>query len=397
MRRICVAILVLVLSPGAAGGRSEPLCVFSSAAMPETWRPSGKVREGMTSAEPWSDDEAKDSVYAIRTGLNEMISLFSRRPSAIPALWEDSVGALVEVTYSSANTPAFDAAARDAARRNLTVLVARYLRRDPHTVRCVELERLLPLAIYAHKLYPDRDSRTSVIVALTNSAFRACGSLEAALGQDYKEIMSRSDADVDDVFDLVIWSLLFIEAEVYPDITLLAESRALSPVLWRYLESHPIAGARAFRNGASDEDFIDDAYLATHIAYIPTGNHRHPIYVQDSPRLYRFHRENFYPVLAMGELDLVAEIVDTLRQYGCTPENDLQVRDGTRYLLKVFHDGGDRWMTYREPGQTDADVDDYDLVHKAWTGILGVRARVLEPAEAGTYGGVVRRWLSQPR
>jgi hypothetical protein len=98
----------------------------------------------------------------------------------------------------------------------------------------------------------------------------------------------------------------------------------------------------------------------------------------------------------MGELDLVAELVDSLRQYGCTPENDLQVRDGTRYLLDIFHDGGDRWMAYREPGETDADVDAYDLVHKAWTGVLGVRPRVLEPADPGTYGGVVRRWLPAP-
>jgi hypothetical protein len=53
-------------------------------------------------------------------------------------------------------------------------------------------------------------------------------------------------------------------------------------------------------------------------------------------------------------------------------------------------------MTYREPGQTDKDVDDYDLVHKAWTGISGVRVRIPEPAKPGTYGGVVRRWLPRP-
>ena len=168
-------------------------------------------------------------------------------------------------------------------------------------------------------------------------------------------------------------------------------------MLWRYLENYALTGASAFEDGAWDDEFVEIAYLATHIAYIPTGNHRHPIYVEDSPGLYLFHRENFYPVLAMGELDLVAEFVDSLRQYGCTPENDLQVRDGTRYLLKLFHEGGDRWMTYRESGETDEDVEDYDLVHKAWTGVLGVRDRNLEPAEPGTYGGVVRRWLPHPR
>ena len=209
--------------------------------------------------------------------------------------------------------------------------------------------------------------------------------------------MENKDISKDKLFDLVIWSLLFIEAELYPDIEMPDESREFSPTLWHFLDDYELEGASAFDDGAWDENFIDTAYLATHIAYIPTGNNRYPIYVSDSADLYRFHRENFYPVLAMGELDLVAEFVDSLRQYGCTPENDRQVRDGTRYLLDLFHDLGDSWMAYREPGETDADVENYDLVHKAWTGVLGVRARVLEPSAPGTYGGVVRRWLPHSR
>jgi hypothetical protein len=74
------------------------------------------------------------------------------------------------------------------------------------------------------------------------------------------------------------------------------------------------------------------------MAHIPTGVHRFPLYVQDLPSLYRFYRENFYPVLLSGDLDLFASLMDTLRQYGCTEENDAQVRDGSRYMLKVFHD-----------------------------------------------------------
>jgi hypothetical protein len=90
-------------------------------------------------------------------------------------------------------------------------------------------------------------------------------------------------------------------------------------------------------------------------------------------------------------------MVDSLRQYGCTEENDLQVRDGTRFLLDIFHDGDASWMAYREEGETDAEVDDYDAVHKAWTGILGVRVRNIEEPMPGTYGGVVRAWLPHPR
>ncbi|MCK5711155.1 MAG: hypothetical protein KAI25_00405 [Hyphomicrobiaceae bacterium] len=398
MRKTCITILLLLMSTGSLAGKPEPLCVLSPAAMPESWRPPGEAQKGLSRAEPWSQSEAKDAEYAIKKGLDEIIDLFSKRPSAVPEIWEDSVGALIEVTYSSANKPGIDAVARDTAQRNLTMLIDPYIKRGARTAKCDDFGKLLPLAIYAHKFYPAKDPRTGTMVALTNSAYRACGSFKKAIDEeDDPEILQTKDVPTEDVFDLVIWRLLFIEAELYPDIELPAESREFSPALWRFLETYPLAGSSAFKKGAWNEEFIEIAYLATHIAYIPTGNHRYPIYIEDSPKLYRFHRENFYPVLQMGELDLVAEFVDSLRQYGCTAENDLQVRDGTRYLLNIFHDGKDRWMAYREQDETDKDVDDYDLVHKAWTGMLGVRIRNIEPAEPGTYGGVVRSWLPHSR
>jgi hypothetical protein len=133
------------------------------------------------------------------------------------------------------------------------------------------------------------------------------------------------------------------------------------------------------------------------MAHIPTGAHRFPLYVQDLPSLYRFYRENFYPVLLSGDLDLFASFMDTLRQYGCTEENDAQVRDGCRYMLKVFHDNNDRWMNYRRGNETHLDIDDYYLIHHPWTAVLGLRARnPLRPMPTN-YGGMVRRWLPHPR
>jgi hypothetical protein len=396
MRKTCITILLLLLSTGSLAETSEPLCVLSSAAMPKSWRPSGEVQKDLSAA-PWSVREAEDAVYAIKTGLDEMIDLYSRQPAAVAELWEDSVASLIEVTYAGANSPVIEDTARNAARRNLTTLIEPYLRRGSKKVSCDDYELLLPLTIYAHNLYEAKDARTGTMTALTNSAYHACGSLKKAMDSDYQRLLAAKNVPTDDAFDLVIWSLLFIEAQLVQGLELPAEARDFPSALWRFLEDYPLVGANRYRDGAWNEKFIDTAYLATHIAYIPTGNHRHPIYVEDSPSLYRFLRENFYAVLQMGELDLVAEFVDSFRQYGCTEENDLQVRDGTRYLLKLFHAGGDRWMTYREPDETDEEVDSYDAVHKAWTGILGVRVRNLEPAEQGTYGGVVRQWLPHPR
>jgi hypothetical protein len=73
------------------------------------------------------------------------------------------------------------------------------------------------------------------------------------------------------------------------------------------------------------------------------------------------------------------------------------VRDGTRYLLKVFHVGNDSWTDYRKDDETDANIDDYGLIHYPWTSVLGVRVRKFEEPNAGNIGGLVRRWIPPPR
>lgn len=397
IRMTFLATLLLMMSNGSLAGEPEPLCVLSPDEMPERWRPQTQAQKALSSSEPWSQKEAKRAQYAIRTGVNEIIGLLSKRPSAVRDVWDESVESLISVTYSSANEPGIDAAARDAARRHLTILIDSYMKRGAETAKCDEFERLLPLAMYAHRLYPEKDPRIGKMTELTNASFRDCGSFKNAVNFDYQESFSDKNLSIGLVFDLVLLSQYMSEAELYPEIELPDEAREFTPALWSYLETYPLAGASEFNQAVWNEEFIVNAYLATHIAYIPTGNHRYPLYIEDSPKLYRFHRENFYTVLEKGHLDLLGEFVDSLRQYGCTAENDLQVRDGTRYLLKVFDDGNDRWMAYREPDEREEHVSDYDLVHKAWTGMIGVRSRNIEPAEPGTYGGLVRRWLPHPR
>lgn len=395
-RWIFFTSLSLVLSCSYAPAWPDPLCVLDPAQMPESWRPSAEVQKSLNPA-PWSQSEAKDADHAIESGLNEMISYFKQKPSAVPSLWDDSIEALIQVTHSGANKPEFDAKVRYAARDNLTALITPYLTRDAESAKCDEFERLLPLAIFAHRLYPAKDTRTGAVTKRSNAAYRDCGSLEAATGYDLQEVLAEKQAHPKDLLELHIWCLWFIEAELYPDIELPVETRDYGPALWTYFQTYRLTGASEFEDGARDEEFIEIADLAPHIAHIPTGTHRFPLYMEDSPGLYRFHRENFYPVLQLGELDLFASFVDTLRQYGCTAENDVQVRDGARYLLKAFHDSNDRWMNYRRDGETDADLNDYNLIHYPWTGVLGLRVRQVEQPKPGTYGGIVRRWLQQPR
>ena len=174
MRRIFFTILSLVLGSASLAQRPSPLCVLDRAQMPESWRPSADVRKSLNPT-PWSESEAKDAEYAIKSGLEEMIGYFEQKPSAVKFLWDDSIEALIDVTYTSANKPEFDAKVRDAARNNLTALITPYLKLDPKSAKCDEFERLLPLAIFAHRLYPAKDTRTEAVTHRTNDADRVCG------------------------------------------------------------------------------------------------------------------------------------------------------------------------------------------------------------------------------
>ena len=385
------AILLLLLSNSGAARSAEPACVLNPTRMPESWRPSASIQQSLR-ASPWSNGEAKDAAHAVEAGLGEITDFFASKPASVLALRDNAVEPLIDISYSAGNMPRLQTRARDSASAVLSQLLTPYLARDANSASCREFPALIDLAIYSHELLPRADRRISRMVALTNAGYRACGSLPAAIGYDYPRTLAEPNVSRNDIWNLVMWSITLTDAQLVPGLELSPEAGDLTPTLWHFLEHFPLPGARSYQDGAVDKNFYDTAYLATHIAYIPSGYGRYPIYVADSPELYSFLRENFYAVLQMGELDLTAEFVDAFRQYGCTERNDLQVRDGTRYLLKLFHSAGDRWMAYREPGEP-AQIDDYDAVHKAWTGISGVRARVPERAAPGTYGGVIRRWL----
>jgi hypothetical protein len=406
------AALSLGLSSAVLGEvQNGPLCVLDPARMPQSWQPPAELRKTLEPA-PWSSAEAEDAKNAKRKAVEEMIDYFERHPAVVQSLWDDSIEALIQVTYASANDPAFDAKVREAARENLSTLIDDHLENDAPTVQCDDFADLLPLAIFAHRLHPAGDPDTEVITKRTNAAYRACGSRAAATGN----VMQKASADkaasarasgdsatnetsehLENLFDLTLWSIWLTETQLFPDIELPAEARAFAPAAWKYFQAYRLPGAEQFAEGGQNERFITIAGLAIHIAHIPTGVHRFPLYVEDSPALYRFHRENFYPVLQSGDFDLLASVVDSLRQYGCTPGNDMQVRDGTRYLLKSFHDDGKRWINDRDESDGNAGQRHYRKIHRPWTAVLGLRDRKpLQPAP-GTYGGIIRRWLPPPR
>ncbi|HEY2379573.1 MAG TPA: hypothetical protein VGK48_00205 [Terriglobia bacterium] len=367
--------------------------MFQPDQLPETWGPPGRIHQTLSQA-AWSPAEAADAEHAVRRGLDELAQFFDAHPDIAATLDTDTVESLIDPAYAAGNMPELRAEARAAATKALNSVAAPYLAGEPATASCDDAERLLKFSAFAQQLGPST-SRTAKMAAFTNSALRACGSLAGAMGYDYHQKLNAAPVTNDDLWGMVMWSIEFTDAQAVPGLNLPAGAAALPSELWRFLSHYPLTGARAYPDGARNQTFRQTAYLVTHLAYIPTGYGRYSIYLDDAPYLYRFLRENFYPVLEMGELDLTAEFVDLFRQYGCTEKNDLQVRDGTRYLLKLFHSAHDTWMDYREPDEPAA-ISDYDRIHKPWTGISGVRARVPEPAAPGTYGSVVRAWMGAP-
>ena len=395
---LTISILMIIsfsrIGLAFAGTAPADLCVLDPDKLPKSWQPSTKLRPKLNPA-PWSKSEAKDAIYAMETGLDEMVSYFRNKPSSIASLGADSIEALVQVTHSSANSKEFNSKVLDAARHNLTYLIDGYFESKPDLskLHCDDFERLIPLSIFAHKLYPPKDSRTVKVTKRTNAAYNKCGSLKVATGNDHIKTLAIKQSTPKLMLELYIWALWFMEAELFPDIKLPVSAYEYAPAVWKYFKTYQFIGAKEFKDGPWSEQFIAMADIAPHIAHLPTGTHRYPMKVEYLPRLYKFHRENFYSALELGELDLFASFVDTLRQYGCTAENDVQVRDGTRFLLKIFHQGNDRWMDYRQDGETDENIDDYGLVHYPWTSILGVRVRKLDQRKPDNYGGVISRRL----
>ncbi len=402
MRQARATILIALLTCACTSPRPQPLCVIAPALLPMTWRPSTNSSASLKT-EPWSPEESADAANAVRTGLRELTDYFAGNPAAIRELGDDAIEPFLDASFGTSSIPGLKVTAREHARRVLAPLLAARLTHGSSPPSCKEFWPLLTLTIYANSLLPSHGADTTKMIGLANGAFHQCGSLQAAIGYDYRQKLPGGNLSHDlfnhfsndDAWDLVMWSITLTDAQLVPNLELPAEARDLPPAVWRFLQHYPLTGARAYPDGARNKNFYDTAYLATHIAYVPTGYGRHQIYIEDAPELYRFLRENFYPVLERGELDLAAEFVDLFREYGCTEQNDVQLRDGTRYLLALFHQAGNRWMAHREPSEP-ATINDYDAVHKAWTGIGGVRARVPEPATAGTYGAVIRGWLQPP-
>src|SRR5215469_1112135 len=244
--RFEIAAILMLLSCGCADTRfaaaSEPLCVSDPSAMPESWRPSPSLKNVLNTS-PWSANEGNDAVRAATKGLDELIGFFSTHPAEVAMLDDNAVESLVDASYAASDM-SFRQKARTGAREILLPLIAPYLDRTTEGRGCRQFYTLLSHTIYAHALLEPDDPRIARMAAQTNAAYAACGSFDMAIGGNYRRILANPGASADDVWDLMVWSIAFMDAQTVPGLVVPAAARELTVSVWHYLADYPLASAR---------------------------------------------------------------------------------------------------------------------------------------------------------
>merc|ERR1712130_639698 len=176
------------------------------------------------------------------------------------------------------------------------------------------------------------------------------GYLEERLGFDYKERLDAfpsvhklfsSHKWVDKTYDLFTISYGVLNFLSNKNLRIPKRSSAIDFIakLFFYFYEYDFPKASEYRLTKYSESqiFNQNSYIVTHIGFLISGQGRYPITIGDSQWLYDYLRENFYHAIAEDDVDLVAEFMDNLRQYGCTEENDQQMRDGVIWMVERYN------------------------------------------------------------
>ena len=378
------------------------ICINNLADMPEHWQPLDNLYKD--SGKPWSRNEQALADEAVEKGLDELVKFYKHNMtmSRLKALKRDAVNSLIDEAYASANRPAYHRKALRAAAQVLQISAKQFLLREDAEASCTEMYDQLKYVGYGQYLVsnlPDDEALQNFhlkLVTSVNAMIQACGSLRNLLDlDDVHSIFQAEHAHADDVFDWVLTAIALTDCLTVPDLALPEGTEEFISNVWNYLARYKWPYARDHAKHYGDHTTRNTAWLATHVANVPSGYGRHQQLIEDAPYLYKYIRENFYYALEDGMLDLFCEFVDLVRQYGCTEDNDYQVRHGTRYILSLYKKAGHSWMNYREEGQEGKKIGDYGLIHKPWTAISGVIRREFEPIVPGSYGYAFQQALAK--
>lgn len=372
------------------------ICVNDPNLLPDLWRPPPGMHFE-DSGLPWSQAEQAMADEAVETGLDELLNFYelNMTKSRVKEQGVDAVNSLIDEAYATGgNNPVYHHKAVVAAVKNLKLVAGKFVAEDNEYQGCVYMYDRLKHVGYSQYLLnnmpEDKELKEfqEILVSRVNEMFDACETLEDVLNLgDLTAIFQKKNEHADPVFEWVLRAIALTDCLTIPGLKMPDGTEEFIANVWHYLADYELLYARDNPRHYKHYDTRNQAWLATHIAYIPTGYGRHVQRIEDAPYLYKYIRENYYYALEYGMLDLMCEFVDLIRQYGCTEENDYQLRHGTRFILSLYEKAGHSWMNYKEKDEKDGDViPDYDMIHKPWTAISGVIQRAFEPIVPGSYG-----------
>lgn len=378
------------------------------AELPASWRTI--IPKGILSDGPWTSEEEALANAAGRKGLDELVDFFTTASrDRIQKLSTNGANAIFDQCIGAFSPSAQEDSQwlRDAcgtAARVVDIVAQEYLlskdTEEDSCSSCAEGHYIAKLTGYANYLsklpsdiLPQQDRETiqktrDGLATCIQSALDACGgSLQTYLGRDWEADLIGAPNAVKKVLPrrvirhYVHRSNFLTDLYNIPNLRVPPELDVFTTQLWNNaLPNYPFLDIQPLARNHGERKH--HAFLVTHAAYLPTGYGRHKQYVQDAPWLYSYIRQNYYAVLEIDNIDLFAEFLDILRQYGCTEENDLMVRHGNRYLLQKFAELGHRWMDDEEE-----EPDDYDRIHVPWTTTSAVRTkRDFDPVVPGSFG-----------
>lgn len=117
--------------------------------------------------------------------------------------------------------------------------------------------------------------------------------------------------------------------------------------------------------GEENEDHYYWAiYAVTHVIYVLNDYSRYQLSPAWLPQEYAFLKQNLIRAIEMDDPETTGELLDSLKSFGLSNDNQL-IRNGMTYLLSCQNADGS-W------GDLDAD-DMYRRYHPTWTAIDGLR------------------------
>jgi hypothetical protein len=374
----------------------EPTCVDQRASLPAAWRASSSlVKEIDNITKPVNITAAAES--AARNAFQELVDLM-KRPGMVQELGTDALEPIINGAFAGSNMQDVREVGLSFGQEILLTLARVEL--DTDTPTCAELRdsdlpTLVQYGQYLQLQMPPNATMRAIqddLENATNAALDNCSSLEDYLGFDPRDRLGKYPKSVQEASSSKDWidPIYSMVLQAVDTLGLLGIQRLHMPngaldyvaSFWAYLFDYPFPHAREYIDGLFDPAFEQNSYIVTHLAYVVTGYQRYALTPNDAPWLFHYLRENFYPAVESGHLDLYAEFLDNFRQYGCTSGDDQQTRDGTLVLLNHYQEAGGRWMDYRDPDD-DAILENYDVMHKAWTAYVGLHQRVLETPPPG--------------